>query len=74
MVSAAIDAAITAQISLFASSPTAATILVTVLDCLAIYAATLPLRKKASQTEFSLLLFGVVFAVLIVLELIGGAR
>ena len=74
MISAVIDTAINMQINLFASSTTMAAVLVTVLDCLAIYAFTLPLRKKASQTEFSLLLFATVLIVLVVLELLGGAK
>lgn len=74
MISTVIDSAINMQINLFASSTTMAAVLVTVLDCLAIYAFTLPLRKKTGQTEFTVFLFATVLIVLVVLELIGGAK
>lgn len=74
MISTVIDSAINMQINLFASSTTMAAVLVTVLDCLAIYAFTLPLRKKTGQAEFTVMLFATVLIVLVVLELIGGAK
>lgn len=63
---------ITTQISVMASSPQAAIAFVTVLDCLAIYAFTLSLRKRVGTVELSVFAFGIVVIVLVVLELIQG--